>query len=61
MAFRVSVIDGDEVLLDPEGEGKELTLTMKLLLQEFFCPSVRRHNHQTRKIKPGKIRRGLRR
>ena len=62
MAFVVILIDGEEILLDPEGEGQELTLSPSLLLQEFACPSVRSHSSKpSRRIKPGKIRRGLRR
>ncbi len=62
MSFRVILVDGDEVLLDPEGDGSELTLSPNMLMQEFRCPGVRRHSSKpTRRIKPGKIRRGLRR
>lgn len=65
MAFRVALIDGDDVMLEPEGEGSELTLTRELLVQEFRCPAVRRSSQKSKKdrkrIKPGKIRRGVRR
>lgn len=65
LAFRVAVVEGEEVLLEPEGDGQELTLTRKLLLQEFRCPGVRRSTQKSgkskRRIKPGKIRRGARR
>ncbi len=61
LKYRVVDVDGDEVLLDPEGEGQELTLSQELLIQEFHCPEFRKHNNKPRrKIKPGKIRRGLR-
>lgn len=62
MSFHVVLVDGDEILLDPEGGGTELTLSSELLVQEFRCPGVRSHSSKPdRKIKPGKIRRGLRR
>ncbi len=63
MSFQVVLVDDDEVLLDPEGEGTELTITPQVLVQEFRCPGVRRSNAKkpSRRIKPGKIRRGLRR
>ncbi len=63
MSFRVILIDEDDVLLEPEGDGKELTLTQELLLSEFKCPDVRSPTKKKnqRRIKPGKIRRGVRR
>ncbi len=63
LKYRVVLIDGDEILLAPEGgEGQELTLSMELLLREFRCPGMKKHSSKPkRKIKPGKIRRGLRR
>lgn len=62
MSFKVVVVEGDEVLLDPVGEGSELSLSPQLLVQEFRCPGVRLGGGKPRRrIKPGKIRRGLRR
>jgi hypothetical protein len=63
MSFRVILVDEDDVLLEPEGDGQELTLTQQLLLQEFKCPEVRNPSKKKnqRRIKPGKIRRGVRR
>ena len=59
------LVDGDEVLLEPEGGGQELTLSRVLLIQEFRCPELRRlqvqERQRSKKIKPGKIRRGVRR
>ncbi|MCB9638741.1 MAG: hypothetical protein H6727_07545 [Myxococcales bacterium] len=63
LSFRVAVVEGDEVMLEPEsGEGQEITLSRKLLMQEFKSSAVRRASGKSsRSIKPGKIRRGLRR
>ncbi|MCK6512461.1 hypothetical protein L6R29_21235 [Myxococcota bacterium] len=63
LSFRVAVLEGDDVMLEPEtGEGHELTLTRKLLMQEFKSSAIRRASGKSsRSIKPGKIRRGLRR
>lgn len=65
LAFSVALIDGDDVMLEPEGDGQELTLTRELLMQEFRCPMVRRSSQKGKKsknkIRPGKIRRGARR
>lgn len=63
MSFQVILVDGDEVLLDPVGEGTELTITPQILVSEFRCPGVRRNNASkpSRRIRPGKIRRGVRR
>jgi len=66
MSFQVELVEGDEVILMPEenSDGQELTLSKKLLQQEFRCPAARRaqlSEKNRRRIKPGKIRRGVRR
>ncbi|HAA57209.1 MAG TPA: hypothetical protein DCE42_20755 [Myxococcales bacterium] len=63
MAFSVALVDGDEILLEPEGDGAELTLSRNMLIQEFKCPLFRRcqSRGKQKRIKPGKIRRGARR
>lgn len=67
MKFSVVLVDGNEILLEPEGDGQELTLSKELLFQEFRCPAMRRARvaagggKKKKRIKPGKIRRGLRR
>ena len=63
MSFRVAVVEGDDVMLEPEEDGgQELTLSCKLLMQEFRSSAARRASDKAdRSIKPGKIRRGLRR
>lgn len=62
LVFHVALLEEDSVLLEPETGGQEITLTRELLMQEFWSPSVRRNpGKKQRDIKPGKIRRGLRR
>ena len=66
MNFQVVLVDESEILLEPVGDGTELSLSRDLLLQEFNCPAARRaqvsaKNSKKRRIKPGKIRRGVRR
>ncbi len=63
LQFSVALVDGEDILLEPQGAGQEITLEKNLLLQEFKCPDFRKpqSKKEERRIKPGKIRRGVRR
>ena len=56
-SFLVAVVEGEEVLLEPEGDGMELTISPTMLYQEFRCSMGRGRSNRRKPQRQGKFNR----